>query len=164
VSQALAVVVLLAVQAFASTSGTEAEPVMSHFPMYSHSYTSTTAFEASLKPRLTRVLSARADGADISEALPALMDNDRFLLMDLAEQAPAPLAEPTGREHRDRELLCRRYEQLLGRLPQEVTFTIERRAFDWTAGRFTDYVPVATSPVLLAAMCGRVSAAAAYAP
>jgi hypothetical protein len=158
-AQALVVVALLAVQMYASASGREAEPVMSHFPMYAHSYGSVEDFEASLKPRLTRVLAARADDHDIRDDLVALADNDRFLLMDLAERSPALRAELTEREHRDRELLCRRYEQSLGRLPQQVALAIERRAFDWRAGRFTDYVPVHTTPVPLAAMCRHLTAA-----
>jgi hypothetical protein len=156
-AQALVVVMLLAVQGYASASGKEAEPLMSHFPMYAHNYASTTDFEASLRPRMTRVLAVTADGRDISAELSSLVDNDRFLLMDLAEQTSVRPISLSERAHRDRSLLCERFAQTIGPVPEEVTFAIERRGFDWENGQFRDYEPVLTSPVPLRALCEDLS-------
>ena len=152
-AQALVVVMLIAAQAYASASGTEAEPLMSHFPMYAHNYASIEDFENSMRPRMTRVVAVHADGKDIGDLLPVLVDNDRLLLMELAEHPSGPAGVLSERERRDRELLCERYQQATGTLPAAITFTIERKAFDWTSGRFREYAPVDTAPVPLAALC-----------
>jgi len=101
---------------------------------------------------LTRLVTARADGSDITVLLPMLPDNDRVLLMDLAEQ-PADVWTLTEREHRDRSLLCDGYRQIAGSWPAAIELVLERRTFDWAAGRFTDYRRVDTRPVALAALC-----------
>lgn len=82
-----------------------------------------------------------------------LVDNDRSLLIDLAEQRGSKQGTLTECEPRDRELLCDRYERTMGTLPSELTFTIERHGFDWTSSRLREYHRVPTAPVQLAALC-----------
>jgi hypothetical protein len=158
-AQGLVVLTLVGAQAYASATGTEAEPLLSHFPMYAYTYDSVQQFEASMRPHMTRVVAARADGQDISSTLPALADDDRLRLIDLAEQTGAQTAGLTEPERRNRVLLCQRYQRETSTLPTEIAFTIERKGFDWSSGRFRDYQPVPTTPVHLAALCQQVFAA-----
>lgn len=158
-AQVAAVALLICAQVYASAARIEAEPLVSNFPMYAHNYASTDQFDKAVRWRLTRLVEARADGEDIRDAIRTLVDNDRFLLTDLAERHATEREPVTEREQRDRTLLCERYHRMIGTLPAEVTFTLERQGFDWDAGRFSDYKQVATTPVHLAAICDNLVAA-----
>ena len=158
-AQLAAIAVLIVAQVYASAARIEAEPLLSNFPMYSNNYSSPEQFERSMRWRLTRLVDARADGRDIRETLDNLLDNDRILLMGLAE-LPSAEDQVVGESERlDRSLLCEHYQQVVGTLPSEITFAMERRGFDWNAGRFRDYTPLRTSPVRLAALCRSVATA-----
>ena len=152
-AQLAAIAVLIATQVYASGARIEAEPLLSNYPMYSNNYSSPQQFERSMRWRLTRLVGARADGRDIRATLDNLLDDDRFLLMDLAERPFAETQVLGESEQLNRSLLCEHYQQVMGTLPAEVTFAMERRGFDWNAGRFRDYTPLPTSPVRLAALC-----------
>ena len=153
VAQGLVVLTLVGAQAYASATGTEAEPLMSHFPMYAKTFDSIEQFDASMQPAITRVVRVQADGEDIGSAVLTLVDEDRLWLMDLAENAGAQEASPTGRARRNRVLFCERYQRETGTLPTEITFTIQRKRFDWSLGQFREYQPVPTTPVHLASIC-----------
>jgi hypothetical protein len=158
-AQGLAVLTLVGVQVYASATGTEAEPLMSHFPMYAYTYPSIDEFEASMRPHMSRVTAIHADGKDIGSSLAGLVDDDRVHLINLAEGGEALGDSLSERELRNRALLCERYQRQSGVLPQEIALTIERKGFDWSSGRFRDYQPVPTTPVHLAALCQQVVAA-----
>ena len=77
--------------------------------------------------------------------------------MDLAEQPSTGDQDLGSSERLDRRQFCERYQRVTGTLPSEVTFTMERRGFDWNGGRFREYTPLRTSPVRLAALCYSVA-------
>ncbi|NOT24862.1 MAG: hypothetical protein HOP16_02060 [Acidobacteria bacterium] len=158
VAETLAVVAIVCVQLYASATGTEVEPVMSHFPMYAYTFPSIDEFEASMRPHMTRVKTVVADGRDISSDLPTLVDDDRVRLINLAESGDSLKEDLSEREQRNRALLCERYQRQTGAWPAEIAMTIERKGFDWTAGQFHDYQPITTTPIHLAALCQRVAA------
>jgi hypothetical protein len=157
-AETLAVIAIVCLQLYASATGTEVEPVMSHFPMYAYTFASIDEFEASMRPHMTRVTSVVADGRDITPDLPALVDDDRVRLIDLAESGDSLKEDLSERERRNRSLLCERYQRQTGAWPVEIALRIERKQFDWSAGRFHDYQQVATSPVHLAALCRQLAA------
>ena len=158
-AQLAAIAVLIGAQVYASAVRIEAKPLLSNFPMYSNTYASPEQFERSMRWRLTRLVDARADGRDIRTTLDNLLDDDRFLLMDLAERPSTGNQGLGDSERLDRVQLCEHYQRVMGSLPSEVTFAMERRGFDWNAGRFRDYTPLRTSPVRLAALCHSVATA-----
>ncbi len=158
VAQSLAVVTLVCVQLYASATGTEVEPVMSHFPMYAYTFRSIDEFEESMRPHMTRVTAAVADGRDILADLPTLVDDDRVRLIRLAESGDSLNENLSDRERRNRSELCERYQRQRGAWPAEIALTIERRGFDWSAGRFYDYQAIPTTPIRLAALCQHVIA------
>jgi len=158
-AQVTAVAVLLCTQGYASATQTQAEPLLSNFPMYSNSYASPEAFEHSRRWQMTRIVSVQADGRDIAQATGNLRDEDLDLLMELAVERSAWVNYVVGGEWPARTVVCERYRRVLGTLPTEVTFTLERTGFDWTAGRFREYAPLPAAPVPLAELCPAVPAA-----
>lgn len=153
-----AVALLIGSQLYASTAQIEAEPLLSHFPMYAHNYLSPEQFDYATRWRLTRILEVDADGESITSLVQQLNDNDRTLLMDLAEHGLDPIEELREGGRRSLALLCERYQQVIGPLPASIAFRMERRKFAWDEGRFRDYKPVSSTPVPLAAQCRQIAA------
>jgi hypothetical protein len=154
--QIVAVAIFAMAQVYASAAQIEAEPLLSNFPMYASTYASPEDFERSIRWELTRLVEARGDGQDIAHTLDGLREDDRFLLMELAEQGLPQGERLTEGQRRRLALLCESYRRASGTLPTEVRVTLERRGFDWQAGGFREYRPVATLPVPLAAVCHRL--------
>jgi hypothetical protein len=156
--QAGAIALLIGSQLYASSAQIEAEPLLSNFPMYAHNYGSPEQFDFANRWRLTRILEVDADGESITSLVQQLNDNDRTLLMDLAEHGLVPIQELGEGGRRSLALLCERYQQVIGPLPASIAFRMERRKFAWDEGRFRDYKPVSSTPVPLAAQCRQIAA------
>lgn len=139
---ALAMVIL---QGYATIAAIEREPFLSNFPMYSGTYASTQQFDQQMEWRFTRFVNARSSSAGTENMINRLSDDSRIALMRLSEQRNVA-SEQIGK-------LCAEYARLAGELPTWLELRLTRSGFDWSTGRFLQYMSVPTVPVKLAALC-----------
>ena len=157
-AQVAVVALVVCSQVYASAIQLEAEPVLSSFPMYSRTYASPAQFDEERRWGLTRLVEARADGKDITQAFQLLRDDDRRLLFELAEPGAGTGAADSAKERLRRSLFCGGHPQLADVVPAEITLTFERRGFEWHTGRFHDYLRLPTASIQMAALCREVNA------
>jgi hypothetical protein len=148
--QTAVVVTLLLAQIYATTTSVEAEPFLSHFPMYSGTFESPAAYDRQMQYNFTRVLSVTADGDNRLVAFRQLRDDDRISLSDYSEGTASVDNEGDVRRLRR---ACAAYARQLGTHPATLQLEIERSGFDWTAGVFRPYRPIPSKPIPLAHLC-----------
>jgi hypothetical protein len=144
---------LICSQIIASVQRIEKEPLLSHYPMYSGTYPSTAAFDASSRMLFTRIVRVHSDRGPATEAFATLRDDDRQTLLQLAEKLEERGSEVTPAGQSRLAPVCERYGTEEAGVPEWLAFVIERGGFDWSVGDFRPYTPVITAPVRLADLC-----------
>ena len=131
--QLFTVVLVFSLQVIASVFRVEEQPILSNYPMYSSTYPSTDAFDATSPIQSPmRFVSLTTDGEQDVTTVLERTDLDgplRDYLVALADGAPLT-AERSERLRWVADQFYDRSGQHLG----VVTFMRENRAFDWTAG------------------------------
>ena len=120
-------------QALVSVSAVEVKPLLSNYPMYSHTFESPEVFERSRYRYLQR-LRFESGGADVSARVQAIQ-NASEELFDAAEDIAA------GERIREQAMASllgvrKEYQTRYGVDLDVVTVTADRVTFDWQQGRF----------------------------
>ena len=120
-------------QALVSVSAVEVKPLLSNYPMYSHTFESPEVFERSRYRYLQR-LRFESGGADVSARVQAIQ-NASEELFDAAEDIAA------GERIREQAMASllgvrKKYQTRYGVDLDVVTVTADRVTFDWQQGRF----------------------------
>ena len=126
-THAAVVAVVVTAQVLASYQRLEIEPLVSNYPMYSHTYESPEQFD-----RDTARVRFESEGVDITERVETAGGADvlRRIAMDAGEQRPV---------ERSREALAdfgRRFTERYGAAPSQVDVVVLRNPFDWQRGRY----------------------------
>jgi hypothetical protein len=137
---------LIATQLIASGLWIEREPLLSNYPMYSHTYESPAEFDRHMAWRFTSVSDVRLDGTSQIQDWPRLSEHTRRMLLIMSESA-----DELSRE--DLAGICSDVGQWAGSVPQTLSLTATRSGFDWAAGAFLDVSPVPVRTLALKKEC-----------
>jgi hypothetical protein len=125
---AAVVVLLVGVQVFASAQRLEVEPLVSNYPMYSHTFESPAEFDRwSVRVRF------EASGVDITDRV-EIADGDNTLHAIARETIER--GAPTDASLRELAEFRGAYAERYGELPPAIDVIEVSHPFDWEAGRY----------------------------
>jgi hypothetical protein len=124
---------VVAEQVVASDRRFEREPLISDYPMYAWTFDSTAAFDLSRERKLSRYRLEMPTRENVTSKLVAVA-GDEYVL-DLAYALRAGQEPSPDLLERIREIRAT-YVRSYGTELEDVVIRIDRRSFDWDAGRF----------------------------
>jgi hypothetical protein len=144
--QRASVLALTVSQIVASVTAIEYEPLISNYPMYSHTYKSPAVFDRNMAWRYTNVTSVWVDGIDRIDQWPRLEESSQRWLLSLADGTDTPTPA-------DIAVICTAVKNWNGMLPVVLSVKATRGGFDWPNGRFRPQEALNVQPIQLGKLC-----------